>query len=1193
MSVNCEPALLLIVDDIVVVAGKRCEWAELNWVFRLYKDESVNFDVSFYRENLLPFTSPSSTLVGSVSFTGEHILSMPTEADYTLQLIADLHRPGNDKGFGRLTAKVLVEKGEEWDWFVQLCELKERDQRQLKSIVRNLPKHYTQTTGIIFPFVIQFEKVELLDLWESVVPHGFLFKEYVHIELDLGSKSWNTAQSAATSTGSGRSNVYEKMSGTEVCWRELDWQVSVPGPESNLIFNLYRGQPKTQNLFGRYVFTGVEAMEAIHTSQMTLQIYGDIEEKGHDLTQPREEAIGKIVIMGRLVKEPPASTTSLPISSSSLACESAVHDISQEHRLHPAAEINSSWQEDSIQLPAILALEKIELVALDKSLLPDLALSTLCLSCAYRNFSSMFTKDRWSLDTEGLNKISFVDLNWDLPVKNRFFITCKIESNKSKTVLASMTLCADELILMKKKRLTSDKNSSWLIEIHRYLYGTTAIVGKIAFYGKIKSEGAVDTIDRLIANDRPSISPVLEGGNLADPSQLARNKELIQEVERDRFFVPSFPSRSKENVITSKTAVYPVAVTILDLILMDVRKAHFLAKNALFVTIVCGSASSRTTVQNNAGQHCQWLGLNTKLSVQQGSTIHLYIQSRKTILGELSLSIDSMLDIRPDGAGIREYYSVFTSTKSSNQSHGGKIKFRYFIDNAVPTDKTSGQSLSVKPMIEKCYPNLIVVYHIGFVNLPSVHLFAKNSPSLKLRYWIPKKGPVDYATPVLADGGAMGKWVNLLWEVLLFSSSSTVFLQVISDSIVIGEALVRAEQFFERIPDKYGICQLDCLLYLEDAENNDVNQPDGLFMQSSSLSNSNNRVDSLRLKAFSMKTAASRGMIRLSYTSEPYVSPQDALDYDQSIEDKEDASDVEQFPAGHGESSSDGGSLIMSEGRGRSVLLPSTSQSTRSNRDADSLVSMMESYEWVVDVEHIVFALQGSSRAKRFFSEGIVNVQLVCDRLVTALQLKEEQGQRYHSGPLSITLPLPSSHILPATADNSPLAPSLWPSLHLRLYDSNNREIGSCTYDLGKVLTRSPPSNGQDRSILSQESVFYDERTLMGHVRLRMAYRKQPYLDGSSSILGPISSKENGKTLVAEKVPDVVTATRSRREGMVLTNIPPAKELLATPFFLSIKRAIAYDLIMLDELLNDKDWHDSAFLMTALLPMRAILPMAE
>lgn len=933
--------------------------------------------------------------IGSSTITAEEIMLLPTDSDNYLTLSGQFHNGSGEDASSRgdFQMRVFMEKGEEWDWFVQSCDTKQKEQHARQHQIRKFSRYYCgdmSADSINFPFTIRINRLNVLDLklnlWKQMAGN-------VHVVMETN----DTALSTLTVDG-------DKKMVSEAGWDGLNWTIPVVSSEMNVVFNVYAGKG---SLLGKHIVSGLDIMHMISSTQTNFEILGDIKDYSA-MSGSGGVFKGKLMANGEVLSDRSKGNT---------------------------APISISKGSEFVQLPSVVTIEAIDVDVQDHWYAANkrkFAAVEVSVSTGHRKFSCGSVPVA-SNNTKSVH-FSFHDLTWDLPLRSRSLIACTLTCKGDQSMLGTMSLRSDELLAIKKTDISEDssalkKSMVSHIELNRYLYCAQTLVGKVTICAQVSHELESEHIDRMIAGDVPIVSPVMNMQSL-----------LPDEVQDEKPAIKGAPAAQVNNSvkfqalgtmiteINPENIVFPVRITIIEVMLTDVRNVHIFAKNSLLVTIACGTMAESTSMQRNIGQHCQWIGLELAIIVHESNALRFCIKSSNVIIGEVQLSNTTVIESRPDKAGIRELMAVFGSDAHPN---GGKMRIKYYLDNVqavtVPTtsiphykgqdnNNTLSKSnvnnrhiRSENPLtMEVDYPNLLVIYHISFMGLPAVHRFAKNSPGLKLRYWYPGAGPVDLSTEALPEAGGFGKWMNLVWEIVLSGKDDALLVQIVSDSIVIGEAIIKSQQLFKALPNQFGICQMDVVLFEDEPVVPSVEPrsaflgPGSLEMQNSKsfLTTFTNLSDAAMGMLPTMKEA--RGTLRLIYTTEPYVAVEDMLDYDRSLTESSAAKAVDLEKQSSLRESSFLNTVIVDHSlNSHSLYSVNTDEMSvglppsRGRKDdelqrdyAKQLFKLHSGEVWSVNIQHMLFALQGSSRIKKFMGETLINVQLVCGNFVSSVQVR-------------------------------------------------------------------------------------------------------------------------------------------------------------------------------------------------------------
>ena len=200
-----------------------------------------------------------------------------------------------------------------------------------------------------------------------------------------------------------------------------------------------------------------------------------------------------------------------------------------------------------------------------------------------------------------------------------------------------------------------------------------------------------------------------------------------------------------------------------------------------------------------SGASAIWAGQECILFVQHHTSVRFSVFSKNVCIGYAVLEDSKILDSAPDLSGNRELYFTILN---EDQKTSGKLKINFVLERVsnyvvppAPFDSTQ-----IRKGLEP--PLLVIVHTISVINLRQVHRYGNNSPFVKLAC-----DSYKTATSIVDYGGKNAKWMDLGYEFVMYSSSSTIDLVVQSGTIVIGTLSVSADVIMSVNSNNKGMCE--------------------------------------------------------------------------------------------------------------------------------------------------------------------------------------------------------------------------------------------------------------------------------------------------------------------------------------------------------------------------------------------------
>jgi hypothetical protein len=455
----------------------------------------------------------------------------------------------------------------------------------------------------------------------------------------------------------------------------------------------------------------------------------------------------------------------------------------------------------------------------------------------------------------GSTVLNFDNLKWNLPLQEnmRLSITLSINSRE----LGVLHIHSNEFYSFKKNVLANGT-----VLVYRFMNNGKEICGNVKIRGRVSCEQDEFYVSRKIELlEKDYHTRQVEQSS--DPS--IHKKETIENLKSETAMLAGLLDKVKvvpgiiktdqpvkslrtgivmiekdecplhlsapvlllnHNSTNPQDVSFPVIATIFEVMVTDLRAVHLFKKNAPQATVACGVNALSTKPLNNNGSDGVWTGLNYKFTFDNiNQQLRVHIKSYSTSIGECALSAHELIEVRPDNTGMREIFAhlviqsdaALQNSKSNVQILGsiskGKVKLSYFLHshiNPLPViQEVPRQVLEVSRNRFVEYPIAITIYDMTLLNLKSVHLFNKNSPFIKLARTVGGLSEDLFESSPVTFAGSYAKWMNLMWHFIVVDERSSINLQVSSESIVVGKAMIRANKFLSSVPDKVGICDLE------------------------------------------------------------------------------------------------------------------------------------------------------------------------------------------------------------------------------------------------------------------------------------------------------------------------------------------------------------------------------------------------
>lgn len=806
----------------IYLLGSVCEWDDLNWVIRLHKKDTLQLDV---------FSGSTSNFsyIGSNQISCGHIMELRYEVDNVIVLegklyneqnaprsrgkkksrsLRDAEDEGNERNrkiMGVFHIRANLEKGKDWDWFIQSYEKSQNKAERMAAEKSRLSASYSGPKEWLnihtyFPLELQIVDVVVFNVHSSL---GWIFKSRITMTLDAGRNEYTTDDNYAIVCGQDSAE-----------WQKLQWELLVESPEVNLIYKIYAHG----KYIGRYVLSAASLAEKLTATTHDLEFTGELVV---NLNENDSKIIGKV--MTKMFVNPTSG-----------------QEITRHRELNPTQPtIEDHLRPDYlVGLPAIFLFEKAELSATNLHSISFCGTYILRLHYEHYRFET-------KIDVPSRTKrVIIPKLDWQIPMHTRKKVTIILECTSASITgnvkaPALIHFFTDEFSALEK-----DENSG--IIVRKFVFHENEIKAKVAFYVTVSLERDFTGVDKFMYDTDPKhnlrvVDPVyskdgivmVEGNqefwemqgkfyrsnnNLMGDEETKKGTLTLNEVrDTPASFWGNHTSTMDESVHTgdpvfSSNASLPVTLRVTEVLVTDLYNVHFLSKNSPRAHVICGKQASCTSVCPKAGAHAFWSGLEMSFHINSyDNPLRISVDSQETIIGECTITISDLLASRPNKTGMREMMSTLTISlknqkKQTQHQIRGKVKLLYFLDQAnkigIPV---SDIQLGALKYID--YPVQLVVHQIVASNLRKVHLFGRNSPLVKMVELGPDHSQF-FTTSMLKQAGGYGKWKNLMWSSIVSDETTTFHFQVLSESMVIGSTDVSGDELLRMIPNTEGVCEM-------------------------------------------------------------------------------------------------------------------------------------------------------------------------------------------------------------------------------------------------------------------------------------------------------------------------------------------------------------------------------------------------
>lgn len=743
--------------------GSYSEWDDLNWLFRVYREDSLMVQV-------FSGTVTKSQQIGSYKISSHDFVSHTVNDENEMTLKATIKDEDSNDTSGTIEIDFIVEKGKEWDWYVNQYNKEQTALKLRKKTIEKFSKYFhgSNPDEIDFPLHITISIISLFDL-KSV---HFWSKNKPYVELSCGNFNDSTP-------------VHQNYHLDHCSWDDLSWNLTLVSINANLIFIAY----SNDTMIGRFAIRGGDLVLLHRNHENNVDVMGDLTDSlGFS---------GKITF---------TCTLNLPIN---ITDESQSHSNYEDYTMKQSANssilsIDSTFSSATnlfgygfIKLPAEISVYRIEVFDLPNINILKANVPQVMLTCG-----------DWSRTTlpvigfESGTKAFWKDLNWSFPIHDKLTIELKVISDLK--VISGRVIRAKELL-----RFDKDEYGRQIVLYS--LHNGRKICGKIKLVLTYSLEGNVYEVNkRFLAIAKSVENSQLLNGSLPMSADISIYNDAIESILNETlpFDQKSLLYLDDSHSLVGTDIAHPIKMIITDIVATDLKSVHFLVSNSPSIAVTCGQISISTSDIPSAGSSAIWSGLTSyAIFLVENVVIKFAAWSRNKSIGSQTISASKICDCSPNLEGNRE---LFIQLLDSNEKISGKLKLTFILENSNSFQQdTLDFDLHIsKQVIEP--PILLTMFTISAISIRSAHKFAKNSLVVKGLCMTNNEKWQD-STTTKEHIGANAKWNNVGWEVVL-RDKSLLKLVVQSGTIVIGEKIFQIEEIMSQTHNNRGLCELEGFL---------------------------------------------------------------------------------------------------------------------------------------------------------------------------------------------------------------------------------------------------------------------------------------------------------------------------------------------------------------------------------------------
>jgi len=761
------------VTEVNSLGGSFSEWDDLNWMFRVYKQDSITVEV--YSGSV-----SQSQLIGRYVVSSQDFVSIPVDnkKHNNMVLIADI-MDDRKRATGSIELNLIVEKGKEWDWYVDQYQQEQQALKLRKDTIERFSSHFrgVDPDKIRFPLSITIITISVFDL-KAV---HLLVRNRPYVELSCGSVQEVTTVVDDRNADCSSSSV----------WNDVGWRVNLVSKRANLIFTACSNGVT----IGRFAISGKDLIALHRNVESMVEVYGDL--------KSNNSFTGKISFICRV---------HLPASDDDDDDDDAVADLNPTNVNNSFLSASSTYSSNTnvvghgfVQLPAEVNLLGIEIddLPLSNMFLAMHAAPQVSLTCGdFSRVTAPFDKF-----VSG-RKATWYGLKWSFPISDRLTIDLSV-MNHSKVICGK--------VIRAKELLNFDKDINGRYVVEHELHDGKRLCGRVKLIISYRLEGSVYEVNKLFIDLANSVEKSkFRDETLPISADIDRYNQTIESILND---ADPFDRKSslflqdsdalvdpRAAAASASSVVHHLKMIITDVVATDLKAVHFLVRNSPRVTIACDNVTLSTPIINRAGSSAIWTGLTT-YHIDMLSTLSIIMVgawSKDKGIGSQMVRLRDLCDCAPDGEGNRQ---ILVSLVDSNSNISGKLKLNFILERP----EIIAQSLiNVKSVANIDPPILLTMFSISVVGARSVNRFAKNSLVVKALCSIGDEDDHKWqdSTFVQENIGQNAKWDDVGWSIIMLDQS-VLKLTVQSETVFIGEMKIPIADVMSQSPNKQGVCELE------------------------------------------------------------------------------------------------------------------------------------------------------------------------------------------------------------------------------------------------------------------------------------------------------------------------------------------------------------------------------------------------
>lgn len=280
--------------------------------------------------------------------------------------------------------------------------------------------------------------------------------------------------------------------------------------------------------------------------------------------------------------------------------------------------------------------------------------------------------------------------------------------------------------------------------------------------------------------------------------------------EQDRLYVKQHSIKKFSQTFHGEETeiMFPLAITISKLALLDMKAMHLLKRNRPYVELSCGNTQQRSSVQDNVLDYCAWDDVRWKVTlVSENANLIFLVYSEKVSMGRFVLTGGELARLHRNKDNIVEV----TGDVVLNSQFTAKITFQCklhastdastFLSTASARDDLTLPDVGPEVDYSKDVqlPCVITLHAVELSELPQVNQLRANSPQVVLTC-----GHFSSTTLSIINAGSSALWTDMNVSFPIMDKLHVEW-KVFSSFVEIGSMVLRAMELVKAPRDRNGV----------------------------------------------------------------------------------------------------------------------------------------------------------------------------------------------------------------------------------------------------------------------------------------------------------------------------------------------------------------------------------------------------